>query len=57
VLPKDLFHAYDGPTVFGLDTEWTATKPNLATATNESSSPASPINHDVEITHLPPWPP
>jgi hypothetical protein len=51
-LPKDPFHAYTGPTVFGPDT----TQDPIA-ADSDTSQPrraASPLDSDAEQTNLPP---
>jgi hypothetical protein len=53
-LPNDPFHGFDGPSVFGPETDWATELPSTTVSTANSSRPASPIDSEVNFTHLPP---
>jgi hypothetical protein len=53
-LPSDSFHTYDGPTVFGTDTDWTNETPASQNQPVDAVTSPPLLNSDAEITQLPP---
>jgi hypothetical protein len=52
-LPSDSFHTYDGPTVFGTDTDWTNETPASQNQPVDPVTSPPLLNSDAEITQLP----